>query len=336
MNVKGKRQTAAMVDQRQFEDALKVARMYYHLGMTTADIGRQLGVARPTVSRLLSWARDNGLVEFRILDHRRRQLELEHVIESKYGARDVKVVPAPPHASVAERQILVARFAAHHLNSLLGVGMTLGIAWGATVSLIAQHLIPKPMRGMTVVQINGSGNTGHGVTYAADIVSAFADNYDARAMLMPVPAFFDDPRTKEAMFRERSIRRVREAADAADVVVFSIGVPDANSYIYGAGYVEDRDLADIQRQGAVGDIATVFFRSDGSYQDLSMNERSSGPELNRLAVDRNAICVVAGEQKVHAVRGALAGGFITTLVIDDASAMRLAYGLDAHAPATAS
>ena len=30
-----------------FEDALKVARMYYHLDMTTTRIASQLGMARP-------------------------------------------------------------------------------------------------------------------------------------------------------------------------------------------------------------------------------------------------------------------------------------------------
>jgi deoxyribonucleoside regulator len=303
-----------------FEDALKVARMYYHLGLTTTDIARQLGMARPSVSRLLTWAKAHGLVEFRVLDHRQRQLDLESRIENAYGVRDVKVVPAHPDSPVAERQEAVARFTAHHLDALVTPGTTISLAWGATVSLLAEKLVPKPLAGMNVVQMNGSGNSGLGITYASNIVAAFADNFGARAHLLPIPAYFDDPATKEAMFRERAIRRVRELAAAADVALFSIGVPDADSYVYKAGYLTEEELAELRQGDVVGDIATVFFRQDGSYRDVVMNQRSSGPELSTLAKHRHAVCLVAGEKKLDGVRGALHGGFLTTLVIDEPSA----------------
>lgn len=306
-----------------FEDALKVARMYYHLGLTTAAIGEQLGVARPTVSRLLSWARDHGLVEFRVLDHRQRQLRLETQIEQAHGIRDVKVVPAHPDTTDDERLELVARFAAHYLNGLLAPNTVVSIAWGATVSRVAQRLIPKPLPGVDVVQMNGSGNSGQGFTFAADIVAAFAENFQARAHLLPVPAYFDRPTTKEAMFAERSIRRARDLAGRAQLALFSIGVPDADSYIYRAGYLERDDLAELRRHGAVGDIATVFFRADGSYRDIGMNQRSSGPALDTLVARPHAVCIVAGEKKATAIRGALAGRFMTTLVVDEPTALLL-------------
>ncbi len=162
-----------------------------------------------------------------------------------------------------------------------------------------------------------------GLTYAADIVSAFAENYAAAAHLLPIPAFFDDPLTKEAMFRERSIQRVRAVAASAAIAVFSIGVPDADSYVYRAGYVEDRELATLRADGVVGDIATVFFRADGSYRDIEMNRRSSGPDLAGLARHQHSVCIVAGEKKLAGVRGALKGAFFNTLIIDEPTAEAL-------------
>jgi len=303
-------------DDDAFDDALRVARMYYHLGHTTTEIARLLGVARPTVSRLLSWARSHGLVEFRIIDHRERQLELETRLEERFGVGDVKVVPVHPDTDTAERQLAVAAFTAHYLNSLMEPGTTLTLAWGATVSLLASKLIPKPLEGARVVQMNGSGNSGLGITYAADIVAAFAENYAARAYLLPIPAYFDEPATKAAMFQERAIARPLALAAAADIALFSIGVPDADSYVYKAGYVEQSELDTLRAQGVVGDIATVFFRADGTYDDIAMNGRSSGPDLKSLARHRHAICIVAGENKIPGVIGALRGGFLNTLVID--------------------
>lgn len=305
------------------EDALKVARMYYHLELTTTEIARQLGVSRPTVSRLLSWARQHGLVEFRILDHRRHQLELEGELERAFGVEDVKVVPMRADATEEERIEAVTRLAAHWLNGVVGPGTGLSVAWGATITRLAQNLIPKPLVGVDVVQMNGSGNSGSGVTYAADIITAFAENYRARAHLLPIPAYFDDPDTRRAMFRERSIRRVAELNARADIALFSIGVPTADSYIYRAGYVEQHDLDALLDDGVVGDIATVFFREDGSYEDVAMNERSSGPALTSLRGYRRSVCIVASEKKRAGILGALRGGFMNTLIIDEPTALTL-------------
>lgn len=313
----------AAIAAKHLEDALRVARMYYHLDLTTSEIAEQMGMARPTISRLLGWARRNGLVEFRVVDTREQQLELERELEERHQIPDVKVVPAHPDTTVWERQVLVTKFAAHHLNSLLAPGMTLAIAWGATISMLAERLIPKPLNDTEVVQVTGSGNLGQGITYAAGIITAFAENYGARAHLLPVPAYFDDPATKEGMFRERAINRVRQLAANADVTVFSIGVPDADSYIYRAGYLEEADLDALRAAGAVGDIATVFFRSDGSFRDLAMNQRSSGPDLEQIGRRGRAVCLVVGEKKAAAARAALRGRFIHTLIVDEPTARLL-------------
>lgn len=310
-------------DSKTFEDALKVARMYYHVGLSTTDIAKQLGVSRPTVSRLLSWAKSYGIVEFRILDHRVQQLSLETQLEREFEIADVKVVPVSPDWNDAERQQGVAAFAAHYLNSLMSPNTTVALAWGSTISLLADALIPKPLAGVTIAQMNGSGNSGQGLSYAAGIISRFADNYSAATQLLPIPAYFDEPTTKDAMFRERSIRQALGVAKKAQIVLFSIGVPDAYSYVYRAGYVEDTELAALREDGVVGDIATVFFREDGTYKDIFMNRRSSGPDLASLADHKHAICIVSGEKKLRGVRGALKGKFFNTLIIDEPSARAL-------------
>ncbi|HEX7022541.1 MAG TPA: sugar-binding transcriptional regulator [Trueperaceae bacterium] len=310
-------------DKHTFEDALKVARMYYHLDYTTEQIAGQLGVSRPTVSRLLSWAKAHGLVEFRIVDHHEHQLDLESRLETHFGIAEVKVVPILPSAGESERLQAVTRFAAHYLGGLMQLETILSVAWGNTVAELARRLIPKPLPGVQVVQMSGSGNSGSGITYAADIVTAFAGNYAAVSHLMPIPAYFDDPATKEAMFRERSVARIRKLALTADIALFSIGVPNADSYIYRAGYLEKAELDRLQGEGVVGDIGTMFFRADGSADHLAINERSSGPDLASLARHKHSICIVAGEKKRRAVLGALHGGFMNTLIIDEPTARSL-------------
>jgi len=94
-----------------------------------------------------------------------------------------------------------------------------------------------------------------------------------------VPAFFDFPETRQLLWRERSIARVLELQNRMDLAVFSIGAVDGRvpSHVYNAGYLEAGDIAALRTEGVVGDIATVFFRTDGSYGGITINDRASGP-----------------------------------------------------------
>ena len=85
---------------------------------------------------------------------------------------------------------------------------------------------------------------------------------------------------------------------------------------------------DIRRDDVVGDIATVFFRDDGSWRDVALNARSSGPDLDRFQRAAHSICVVSGKGKIPGLRAALLGGFINELVIDEPTARLLVQQLD--------
>jgi Transcriptional regulator, contains sigma factor-related N-terminal domain len=304
--------------------ALRVARLYYIQNMTTAAIAQDMGTSRATVSRLLSYATKNGLVEIRINDPQAQSASIESVIKRRYGLRTVQVVPVPETASPRESMQRVAMHAAAYLNTLMAPNTVLALAWGHTVEAIAGCLSPKPLHGVEVVQLNGSA-TGMDIvnTFGESIVARFAQNYGGRAHSFPVPAFFDYPETRQALWRERSVKAIRALQERASIVVYSIGVAETGSHVYTGGYLDRKDMQSIRRQGVVGDIATVFFREDGRWREVSLNARSSGPDLDRFGRAAHSLCVVSGKGKAAALRAALRGGFINELVVDEPTARLL-------------
>lgn len=210
--------------------------------------------------------------------------------------------------------------AARQLPLYFDSNMTLGIAWGSTLDAISRHLPKKETHNSTVVQLNGAGNTfTTGVDYASEILHRFGQSFGAGIQQFPVPAFFDDPRTKEAMWRERSTRRVLDLQARADVVLFGLGSPFAEipSRVYIGGYLDKADYRSLRDEQIVGDIATIFYRQDGSWKDIELNDRATGPSFSVLARASRRICVVSGVQKLSSLRGAIATGLITDLVLDE-------------------
>ncbi len=311
-----------MVDLQKIANALRVAKMYYYHGMTTDAIAREMAMSRSTISRLLSYAKQEGYVEIRINDPHDQPALLEEKVKSIARLERVHVVPMTSRTSDAERLERVAQYAANYLSSIFASEMVLGVAWGTTTAAISHHLVPKTTHQSQIIQLNGAGNLeSSGIEYASEIIMRFANNFHAGYHLFPVPAFFDKAQTRRAMWQETSIKKLLDIQNQADLLLFSIGAVDSGipSHLHTEGYLRPDDYEDLKRWGVAGDIATTFFREDGMDDGVLINQRSSGPSLSLIRRKRG-ICVIAGQEKLKGLRAATRGELLRELIIDEPSA----------------
>lgn len=313
-------------DSDRIADALRASHLYYIQNLTMDRIATELQISRSSVSRLISFARDSGLVEIRLHSPLDQITQLQQQLHDRFSLT-AHIVPAGDAATEVDRLERVALSAARILTDYIDSTMVLGLAWGSTIASVSRHLVRKPVRNVQVVQLNGAGNAHTtGLVYASEIISRFGAAFGATVQQFPVPAFFDDPATKEALWRERSTARVLAVQRRMDIAIFGIGSPDAAvpSHVYAGGYLDRDDYESLARSGVVGDIATMFFREDGTSDNIPLNARSSGPDLSLLAKVPRRIAVVSGQAKLSALRGAVATGVITDLIVDEITAGQLA------------
>jgi deoxyribonucleoside regulator len=314
-----------MVNDQKVANAIRAARMYYYQNLTTGKIAKEMDVSRSTISRLLSYARSRGLVDIRIIEPTELPDKLAKLLIQKFGIENVHVVAVPEITGEAEWLERVAQYTANYLNTIFDSNMVLGIAWGTTLTAISKHLLRKTTHNTQIVQLNGAGNTqSMGIGYASQIIMRFSDNYRARAQLFPVPTFFDYPETKQALWREGSIKRILDLQSQADLLLYSIGAVNAGipSHVYSGGYLADADYVALKQHKIAGDIATVFFKEDGSIDNIPMNLRASGPNLEMFR-QKHGICVVSGLAKVDGLHAALKGKLMSELIVDEPTARRL-------------
>ena len=315
---------AAEADDRT-DLALRAARLYYVQDHTMDAIARELGTSRSTVSRLLSQARAEGIVEITVRSPHEHATALEDELRMRYRVA-AHLVPSPESISDVDRLERVAMTAAKVVSGFIDSNMTVGVGWGSTSSAISRHLVPKETHNTVIVQLNGAGNTfTNGIDYASEILDRFGRAYSAQVQQFPVPTFFDDPLTRDAVWRERSTKRTLKLQATMDLAVFGLGSPFAEvpSHVYVGGYLDRADYRSLSDDRVVGDIATVFYRLDGSWRDVALNARSTGPDFDRLRRVARRVCVVSGTQKLDSLRGALATGLVTDLVLDETLARAL-------------
>ena len=333
--------------------AYEAASMYYVQGETMEVIAHHLRVSRSTVSRLLARARQEGVVRVTLVQPGGAG-SLEGRMTQAFGVR-THIVPVREGTTEIHRLQQVASVAAAHMVDLIEAlaeqagnggpqaqdpagsggegsvqgrgsgGVVVGVAWGTTMSEVSAALPSRSVPGLTVVQLNGASDPVREGPSAGELLSRMRLSLGARTISFPVPAFFDHVATREAMWSERSVKRVLAVTRRASLAVFGVGALDAlngalPSQVYEGGHLTARDQAVLRRQNVVGDVCTVLLRSDGSWRDVTLNARATGPTPAQLSRIPRRLCVAAGTGKARALLAALRARTATDLVVDDATA----------------
>jgi deoxyribonucleoside regulator len=301
--------------------SVRVAELYYDENRTQDEIGALLKISRWKAGRLLTHARERGIVRIEIVHPRARRLALERQLRERFTLKDVVIVPAPDHEDGITAR--VAQAAADYLVQLRPAPRTLGVSWGRTLDAIADELPAGWTTGVTVVQINGGVALNRRAGTAATLAATIAQRGAGSAVLLPSPAILERVETKRAIEADRTVADVLAQAVTASTYLYSAGVADATSVLVESGYLTPGDVTELVRKGAVGDVVGRYIDATGTIVDPGLDERTVGLGLDELRSAETAIFVVAGKSKHDVARAVVTSGLCTVLVSDENTARAL-------------
>lgn len=298
--------------------AVRAAELYYDDNKTQDEIGALLNLTRWKVGRLLSDARDRGIVRIEIVHPRARRLPLERELQAVTGLRDVVIVP-----TIADQDELLSRVAlaaADYLTALRPVPHALGISWGRTLHNVAQHLPQGWAKNVSVVQINGGVSTNKRSSSASSTAVTIATKGGGSATLLPSPAILEREETKRAIESDRTVAGVLQLGRSASAHLFGAGLVTTSSVLVDSGYLSAKDVAELTAKGAVGDVVGRYIDADGHVVDPSLDRRTVGISLDELRASPLAIAVIAGAQKNEICRTVVRSGLCSVLITDEENA----------------
>lgn len=301
--------------------AVRVAELYYEENKTQDEIGGLLGISRWKAGRLLSQARDHGIVRIEIVHPRARRLATERALRERFGLSDAVVVPTPENEVGVQAR--VAQAAADFLTGLRPVPRVLGVSWGRTLTEVAERMPDGWATGVTVVQINGGVSLNRRPGTAATLASTIAQRGRGHAVLLPSPAILERLSTKKAIESDRTVAAVLDRAAEANAYLYSAGVVDENSAHVESGYLRPDDVEELGRRGAIGDVVGRYIDANGNIVDPALDERTLGVSLDTLRSAETAILVVAGSAKHDIARAVVTSGLCSVLITDEATARDL-------------
>src|SRR3954469_8185478 len=199
---------------------IKAARMYFLDGRSQDDVARVLGTSRSNVSRMLSAARAQGIVEIRVHDQTSRAPELEQALRERFGLAHVRVAAFRPGADV---QGGAGDLAARWRDESLRDGMVLGVSSGTSLqAMVAAFSVDQP-RSAEVVPLVGGLKTTESLMAGQEIVRELAGRLGATYRYLHAPALLHSKTVRQALVTEPAIREVMARARSADIAMVGVG-----------------------------------------------------------------------------------------------------------------
>jgi DNA-binding transcriptional regulator LsrR (DeoR family) len=300
---------------------LAAARLYYLEGKSQHDIAAELGTSRSNVSRMLSEAQRQGIVEIRVHDPAGRSRDLEGALRKRFGLRDVRVAERGAGGSrrVVEQ---VGTLAAQLLVASLSDGMTIGMSWGHALQSMVWATPESADYSVNVVQLVGGMSAITNEISGHELVRELAARLGASYTFLHSPATFSSTTARDTMLAEPSVAQALDTARQADLAFVGIGTPShgSSAAILSSLNLSAEEEKEFWSNEPAGDLAARYFSSSGQPIHGAVEDHVLGVSLADMMEIPNVIGVASGRAKAPGVLAALRGHLIDSLVCDESLA----------------
>lgn len=287
-----------------------VARAYYLENLTRLEIAEMLDISRFKVTRLLTRAREEGVVEIAINDMGLPDPLLAARLKSLLGLDSCVVVRCHGDDESIRRQVGGA--AASMLAETLRPDEVLGVAWGRTLTATAEFVEELPR--LTIVQLTGFVARDLRAS-PIDVLRHASQRWGSEVYPVFAPLCVPDRETAASLRSHPDIKAAMDLFPTVTTALLSVG-----SWVPPDSLVRDvlapEDLANALDKGCVADIAGILVGEDGAPVDPAFQERCINISYDQLRRAPRVVAVVGGEAKARAIRAVAGAGLITELVTD--------------------
>lgn len=308
-----------VTDQREL--LAQVAHFYFEQNLNQMAIAKRLGISHSSVSRLLTLAREQGIVEITIHYPLLTSPDLEKKMQDQFGLKEVCILDTS-ELDLNDRLNRISLLAAKYIESTLQDGDILAVSWGSTLLEVGQNFHPtRRLKNIEVVQMVGAVGSSQIEIDATNLVRMFAKTLGGKYYYLNAPMMVESEQTQKALLQEPSIIEALKRASRASMALVGIGeIERALSTVHRVNILDDASIQILHEQKAVGGICSQYYDIQGKPISDKVNCRVIGLDLQTLQGMPRVVGIAIGEHKALAILGALHGHFFNVLVTDDLTA----------------
>lgn len=290
----------------------------FHIeGKTKVEIAQEREMSRFRVARLLSTARDLGMVKISVELPEEARQDLNATLTARLG---VPVAISASHSDLSHRRDLLARTVSEQIRTRVREGITVGVSWSRTIEAAARHLDHLPA--CEIVQLVGAQPVA-GSGNSLELIQQFKKLPGVHTVPIWAPLVVNDAATAAGLRNDPQIAEALRRADSLDVAVVAVGGwSPQSSTVYPTLSPADHEA--VGEHAVAGECSGRLFDAEGRDVRTALDDRVVAVSLDQLRRTPTVIACGFGRGPAPAIRAAVRGGFADVLVLDPQCASALA------------
>ena len=270
---------------------IEIAHLYYDEGPTQWQISKRMNMSRSLVSKLLTKARNAGIVEIVVhseISHPFK--EMEDRLRQILGLKVVKITDSEKGEPLDE----LYRETARYLTMSLSEKKVIAVSASKTIHGVAESLSTAlTFPDVTFVPTSGGLAELQWSNNANMNCSILAQKFGAKSKQLYAPIVVDTKETKEVLFAQPFIRNVLESGRNADMALVGIGGTFQtfeldDEYMKELHYDYTVDESQVQ-----GDVSFNYFDRKGETIDCMWNHLLIGLSLEDFKNIPEVMCIAS-------------------------------------------
>lgn len=301
----------------------KVLKYYYIDGFNQVEIAAKLNISRVAVSRYITRAKREGLIEHKIKYPKNfsfeRNEELEKKFIEQYGLKECIIVSSK--GNITEALIELSNQLEKLFEKIAHDYTFIGVGWGTTLDKIVEYIDIQNKKNVKVVPLIGGYGRLFDNTHSNNIARLLANKFDGISYTVHIPALLDTKEIKESILKDSASKEIYRLAKRVEIALLCMSDLSKESTLYKTGQLDEEDLYYLERLGVIGDINFVFVDKEGNLISNEISERQAILfSIEQMKSVEHVIGLAIGERKVKIIRAVLKNRLINILMTDEDTA----------------
>lgn len=295
---------------------IRIASRYYHDNATQQEIADELFISRSLVSKCLSDAREQGIVDIRINGEHLDDNEIETSLMIAYNLSEVICVQTTENPEGVKQ--MLGHAAAKYLTKKLDVNMAVGISSGSTLNhMVSSFESSMDYTDLSFVPLVGGIDSSFDDSQASLLCKAMAKKTNSTSYELHAPVFVDTKQARTVFMRQPYISEVIEKAKQVDIAFIGAGGTETKKRIFNS---DDFKIRSKNIDKNIGDISYNFVDKEGRLIDNDWNKCLIALNIEDFKKIDNVVLVAGNAHKHQTILAALKTRSINTLITDNETA----------------
>lgn len=316
-----------MIDVNQERLMFRVLDMYYNEKLSQEVIAEKFHISRSTISRIITRAKKSGYITIHINYPMNSSMDLEKRFEKEFNLQEA-VIAETDNSLILDN--IVPASAAEYLFRIINDNQKVAMSWGTTLRRTVDYMsvfvsgikvIPK---NVSIIPLLGSPkmdfDSSNQLNYSNALSKKLGSILKSKSYSLSSPMIVENKTVKGVLESEKQIGDIIEMGKAADIAIVGIGSVDGESSPLFSGLITSDEQKELVKKGIVGEIAARYYNSFGEIVKTKIDDRLIGANASEILAIPLRVGIAYGHKKVKAIRAALEGNLINSIVTDSITA----------------